>query len=151
LREVPETVDEKEGDVPEHVPPVKKLRPSPNELKEEKEVEEVRPKERKTSVVPQALETHSDSAEEDEVVAAAIKGDEEQDSDVLPDEGEKSLLDEVPMPPASQSQVVSEEPKGPKSRLVIHKMALVNFKSYAGRQEIGPFHKVNIHSTRLNS
>ncbi|KAJ6609837.1 RecF/RecN/SMC [Mycena sp. CBHHK59/15] len=34
-----------------------------------------------------------------------------------------------------------KEPTGPKSRLVIHKMALVNFKSYAGRQEIGPFHK----------
>ncbi|KAG9077699.1 Structural maintenance of chromosomes protein 4, partial [Ceratobasidium sp. UAMH 11750] len=36
---------------------------------------------------------------------------------------------------------VPEEPKGPKKRLVIHKIALVNFKSYAGRQEIGPFHK----------
>ncbi|KAJ7096401.1 RecF/RecN/SMC [Mycena epipterygia] len=47
------------------------------------------------------------------------------------------------MPPASQSQAqpAVEEPTGPKSRLVIHKMALVNFKSYAGRQEIGPFHK----------
>ena len=31
---------------------------------------------------------------------------------------------------------------GPKKRLVIHKLALVDFKSYAGRQEIGPFHKV---------
>ena len=31
---------------------------------------------------------------------------------------------------------------GPKKRLIIHKMALVDFKSYAGRQEIGPFHKV---------
>ncbi|WOO77651.1 Structural maintenance of chromosome0s protein 4 [Vanrija pseudolonga] len=30
---------------------------------------------------------------------------------------------------------------GPKPRLVIHKLVLVNFKSYAGRQEIGPFHK----------
>ncbi|KAK9670903.1 Structural maintenance of chromosomes protein 4, partial [Basidiobolus ranarum] len=28
-----------------------------------------------------------------------------------------------------------------KPRLVIKKMALINFKSYAGRQEIGPFHK----------
>jgi structural maintenance of chromosome 4 len=28
-----------------------------------------------------------------------------------------------------------------KPRLVIEKMVLVNFKSYAGRQEIGPFHK----------
>lgn len=35
-----------------------------------------------------------------------------------------------------------EEPSGPKPRLVIHKMVLINFKSYAGRQEIGPFHKV---------
>lgn len=34
-----------------------------------------------------------------------------------------------------------EEDKGPKPRLVIHKIVLVNFKSYAGRQEIGPFHK----------
>ncbi|QRW09296.1 structural maintenance of chromosomes protein [Ceratobasidium sp. AG-Ba] len=38
-------------------------------------------------------------------------------------------------------QSLPEEPKGPKKRLVIHKIALVNFKSYAGRQEIGPFHK----------
>ncbi|KZT43906.1 RecF/RecN/SMC protein, partial [Sistotremastrum suecicum HHB10207 ss-3] len=30
---------------------------------------------------------------------------------------------------------------GPISRLVIHKLVLVDFKSYAGRQEIGPFHK----------
>lgn len=35
-----------------------------------------------------------------------------------------------------------EEPLGPKSRLVIYKLMLINFKSYAGRQEIGPFHKV---------
>ncbi|KAG8852500.1 hypothetical protein FRB96_008688 [Tulasnella sp. 330] len=35
----------------------------------------------------------------------------------------------------------SELPKGPSTRLVIHKMVLINFKSYAGRQEIGPFHK----------
>ncbi|KAG8744660.1 hypothetical protein FRC10_009693 [Ceratobasidium sp. 414] len=42
---------------------------------------------------------------------------------------------------SSQDADVPEEPKGPKKRLVIHKIALVNFKSYAGRQEIGPFHK----------
>ncbi|EJD43934.1 RecF/RecN/SMC protein [Auricularia subglabra TFB-10046 SS5] len=34
-----------------------------------------------------------------------------------------------------------EEPQGPRPRLIIHKLVLVNFKSYAGRQEIGPFHK----------
>ena len=32
-------------------------------------------------------------------------------------------------------------PDRPKPRLTIHKLVLVNFKSYAGRQEIGPFHK----------
>ncbi|KAJ7733746.1 RecF/RecN/SMC protein [Mycena maculata] len=58
------------------------------------------------------------------------------------DEEEKSLFDPPPMPTPSQfAQPVVEEPTGPKSRLVIHKMVLVDFKSYAGRQEIGPFHK----------
>jgi structural maintenance of chromosome 4 len=59
------------------------------------------------------------------------------------EEEEKSLFDPPPMPgPSILPQAIPEEPTGPKSRLVIHKMALVNFKSYAGRQEIGPFHKV---------
>ncbi|KAJ3508271.1 hypothetical protein NLJ89_g5846 [Agrocybe chaxingu] len=58
------------------------------------------------------------------------------------EEEEKSLFDPPPMPaPSSLPQTIPEEPTGPKARLVIHKMALVNFKSYAGRQEIGPFHK----------
>jgi len=61
------------------------------------------------------------------------------------DEEERSLFDPPPLPaPSSLLNTVPEEPAGPKSRLVIHKMALINFKSYAGRQEIGPFHKVNI-------
>jgi hypothetical protein len=49
-------------------------------------------------------------------------------------------------PPALVLSVIAqpEKPKGPKSRLVIHKLMLVNFKSYAGRQEIGPFHKVSV-------
>lgn len=62
---------------------------------------------------------------------------------------ERSLLDGHPatgtsrprpsiVPPAP----IVEVPKGPKARLVIHKLVLVNFKSYAGRQVIGPFHKV---------
>jgi structural maintenance of chromosome 4 len=73
-------------------------------------------------------------------------------------EPEQSLLEPAPtrLPPQSpsKSQTYSqpkEEPKGPKSRLVIHKMALVNFKSYAGRQEIGPFHKVIIFSRNGSS
>ena len=56
---------------------------------------------------------------------------------------EKSLFDPLPIPgPSSLPRAIPEEPTGPKSRLVIHKLVLINFKSYAGRQEIGPFHKV---------
>ncbi|RDB19364.1 Structural maintenance of chromosomes protein 4 [Hypsizygus marmoreus] len=57
------------------------------------------------------------------------------------EEEETSLFEPPPMPAPSLPQAMPEEPAGPKSRLVIHKMALINFKSYAGRQEIGPFHK----------
>lgn len=69
----------------------------------------------------------------------------------IEEEEEKSLFDLPPMPePSSLPQTIPEEPAGPKSRLVIHKMALINFKSYAGRQEIGPFHKViNIRQTTV--
>lgn len=38
---------------------------------------------------------------------------------------------------------VSQPPPVPKQRLVISKLVLNNFKSYAGRQEIGPFHSVS--------
>jgi structural maintenance of chromosome 4 len=61
-------------------------------------------------------------------------------------EEEHSLLD-IPYvssgPSRSQPAPPPEEPKGPQKRLVIYKMVLVNFKSYAGRQEIGPFHKAS--------
>jgi structural maintenance of chromosome 4 len=59
-------------------------------------------------------------------------------------EEEKSLLDDLPTSPTKSKRVPPpvEESQGPKPRLVIHKLVLVNFKSYAGRQEIGPFHKV---------
>jgi len=60
-------------------------------------------------------------------------------------EEEKSLLDDLPTSPskAKRAPPPLEEPHGPRPRLVIHKLVLVNFKSYAGRQEIGPFHKVS--------
>ena len=40
----------------------------------------------------------------------------------------------------SQAIPVPEEPSGPKARMVIKYLVLTNFKSYAGRQEVGPFH-----------
>ncbi|THC93669.1 hypothetical protein EYZ11_006845 [Aspergillus tanneri] len=35
---------------------------------------------------------------------------------------------------------VPEEPSGPKTRLMMKNLILMNFKSYAGRQVVGPFH-----------
>ncbi|OJA14543.1 hypothetical protein AZE42_03159, partial [Rhizopogon vesiculosus] len=35
-----------------------------------------------------------------------------------------------------------EEPSIPKFRLVIHRMVLINLKTYAGGQEVGPFHQM---------
>jgi len=53
------------------------------------------------------------------------------------------LVDPIPMPaPETLAQSIHEQSSGPQTRLVIHKIVLVNFKSYAGRQIIGPFHKV---------
>ena len=73
--------------------------------------------------------------EKEEVEKEEVEREEEEE--------ERSLFDPPPMPePSSLPQAMPEEPAGPKSRLVIHKMVLINFKSYAGRQEIGPFHKV---------
>jgi len=71
---------------------------------------------------------------------------------VVEDEEEHSLLEPRQPRPKPQSQLLlppPEEPNVQKSRLVIHKMALVNFKSYAGRQEIGPFHKVCLRDERI--
>ena len=39
---------------------------------------------------------------------------------------------------------MSQEEEERKSRIVIEKMVMVNFKSYFGRHEIGPFHKVTL-------
>lgn len=43
----------------------------------------------------------------------------------------------------SQRVQMQDSPEPSKPRLVITKMVLNNFKSYAGRQVIGPFHKVH--------
>lgn len=79
--------------------------------------------------------------EEDADGAGAVGQDSVMEEDRPIVEEERSLFDGIQHPPPTQSQA-EDEPKGPQPRLTIHKMVLVNFKSYAGRQEIGPFHKV---------
>ena len=91
--------------------------------------------------VAQPRSQHDEAANAAHVVTNTMPAAEEE---------ERSLFDPPPMPvPSNLPRAIPEEPTGPKSRLVIHKMVLVNFKSYAGRQEIGPFHKVNYHLDNL--
>ena len=57
--------------------------------------------------------------------------------------------EQTPFSPARKRQLLAaaaaaEEEKDtePKPRIVITHLVLMNFKSYAGRQEVGPFHSV---------
>lgn len=54
------------------------------------------------------------------------------------------LKETIPLQENPPLQEADEESKKKQPRLVMKKMVLNNFKSYAGRQVIGPFHKVNI-------
>jgi len=50
-----------------------------------------------------------------------------------------------PLPsPSTTTTKTSGKKEQPKPRLVIKSMVLENFKSYAGAQHVGPFHKVSI-------
>ena len=46
------------------------------------------------------------------------------------------------MSSSSSSSSSAALPPGTVKRLMITKMVMENFKSYGGRKEIGPFHKV---------
>ncbi|CDO73402.1 hypothetical protein BN946_scf185013.g36 [Trametes cinnabarina] len=107
-----------------------------------------------SSKQPTKKDLEDEEEAEVEAISAAILDEENEDDDKPPaaeedrtdspvEEEEHSLLDPPlsSIPRQQSHSVIPEEPQGPKPRLVIHKMALVNFKSYAGRQEIGPFHK----------
>ncbi|KAK7540679.1 putative nuclear condensin complex subunit Smc4 [Phyllosticta citribraziliensis] len=56
----------------------------------------------------------------------------------------RAAMMERPMDIAARAraaaQPLSQEPQPPKARMVITWLVLTNFKSYAGRQEVGPFH-----------
>lgn len=101
---------------------------------------------RKEAIVKQeaASSSESDSEEEDEEVKTPPPA-----SPSLANAADPVVADseEIPAPltpPAPEEPVYmppkAKEPEKPRERLVIHKIVLVNFKSYAGRVEIGPFH-----------
>ena len=49
----------------------------------------------------------------------------------------------LPSPSTTTTKTASGKKEQPKPRLVIKSMVLENFKSYAGAQHVGPFHKVS--------
>lgn len=57
--------------------------------------------------------------------------------------GQSSSPTDSPSSPVVAPQEASKPDGGaPTSRLIIREMVLENFKSYAGAQRVGPFHKV---------
>jgi structural maintenance of chromosome 4 len=99
----------------------------------------------KSSRAPSVVDSDLDEPLEATPLPRTPRPTQKRPEPVALDEEENIVL-ETPTrrPPVILSPVKPEpeEDKGPKPRLVIHKIVLVNFKSYAGRQEIGPFHKV---------
>lgn len=112
-----------------------------------------RPQARVSIEEPEPSKDHESESEDDIEVIPLRKSQKPppptQPEPPAPEEAEeeRSLFEPAPAPvsapaPDTSSQTVPEQSSGPRPRLVIHKIVLVNFKSYAGRQEIGPFHKV---------
>ncbi|KAG8917065.1 hypothetical protein FRC02_003385, partial [Tulasnella sp. 418] len=113
----------------------------PSSVKEEpKEEDQV------NSTAPSNAGVTEESSEEEDLLAAvrnvpATPAAGRRGMTVPPSMRRSGVTDIPPTPGLNLNPPQLEEPKGPQARLVIHQMALVNFKSYAGRQEIGPFHK----------
>jgi structural maintenance of chromosome 4 len=67
----------------------------------------------------------------------------ENSSPVKPIKAMDTILEkpmDIVLKSRAQMTMPIEEETGPKARIVIENLILTNFKSYAGRQEVGPFH-----------
>ncbi|GAC95260.1 chromosome segregation ATPase [Pseudozyma hubeiensis SY62] len=100
----------------------------------------------KSKAAPVKQEEHSDEEQDLDSDGSELSFKEARSSTPEPKDAASSGSD-VPQTPSSSllKQIATPAkpapPAGPLKRLVIHKMVLNDFKSYAGRQEIGPFHK----------
>ena len=97
------------------------------------------------------IKNDSDAEEEEEEEELLLSSQLSTSDRILPTAGatskeptpfkEPTPLSATPAP-SSQPALMDTNTKKKTSRLVMKKMVLNNFKSYAGRQVIGPFHKV---------
>ncbi|EDN95150.1 hypothetical protein SS1G_11025 [Sclerotinia sclerotiorum 1980 UF-70] len=93
-----------------------------------------------TSQSPEPSEMHNSTVLTD--VVERPRTSEGQASDVKPIRAMDTMM-EKPMDIVLKSRTLAApvvEDTGPKARIVITYLILTNFKSYAGRQEVGPFH-----------
>ncbi|PRP89023.1 structural maintenance of chromosome protein [Planoprotostelium fungivorum] len=121
--------------------PVKKSAASqkktPSPVLEEEEEEEELPKSSGRSAKTSTARKEEESEEEEEKSSQKEKV---KSTQVKITYEEDFMLESTPKTAPSVSQAQSD-PDKPKSRLMIPRMVLENFKSYAGVQDIGPFHK----------
>lgn len=69
--------------------------------------------------------------------------EEEEEETMAPPTPLSSNNPPLPSPSTTTTKTAGKKEQ-PKPRLVIKSMVLENFKSYAGAQHVGPFHKVSI-------
>lgn len=100
----------------------------------------------KPSVSPEALKKQQQATPLADITSSSVNEQRsiagEAQATVKPVRVQDTLL-EKPMDIVLKSRNVTVpvvENTGPKARLVITYLVLTNFKSYAGRQEVGPFH-----------
>eukprot|EP01117_Protostelium_nocturnum_P009062 TRINITY_DN324_c0_g1_i1.p1 TRINITY_DN324_c0_g1~~TRINITY_DN324_c0_g1_i1.p1 ORF type:complete len:1344 (-),score=532.25 TRINITY_DN324_c0_g1_i1:50-4081(-) len=89
------------------------------------------------TIVKSTSSSESDQEEEKEEEEEKKKENDNEEEEEIEKEEEKENLEKENVERKESSQKQS----GPKPRLMIPKMVLENFKSYAGKQEVGPFHK----------
>lgn len=119
------------------------------EEEEEEESDDLGGIDEAMAVAPAAAEEEEESGDEEDALAPPPAADETMQEDENEEEEEQdTLMHEAPSTPASADHPLPsaasrlpppqpEPPKGPQKRLIIHKMVLENFKSYAHRQVSG--------------
>ncbi len=152
-----EEEDEEEDVVDDSISPASANHDSEDEEDDDEEADEVQsPSARRVSKAakPSSSRTKTRVAEQDEEEeeqhpdsdASETSFKEARTGTPEPTEASASALSQPRTPSSNLLKQIATParpapPAGPAKRLVIHKMVLIDFKSYAGRQEIGPFHK----------
>ncbi|KAL1919784.1 uncharacterized protein VTP21DRAFT_1715 [Calcarisporiella thermophila] len=129
------------------MPPKRRTRKIRDDSSEEEVDERAKIKKRDTSPEPALNESHKEENHpgetQDKQEQKEVHHDESltKPADTPTQDGQSTSETNGNLNRASSSISEPQKEEARKPRLVITKMVLINFKSYAGKQEIGPFHK----------